>query len=125
MIRFNLRYFVLFMLLLIVEVLIAKFFNDWFVRAFLGDVLVVILIYTFIMTFFNWQPKKVAIGVLIFAFVVEFAQYFKLNSLLGLENNKMANIILGSTFDWLDLLAYSIGFLVILIVESRKRLLLK
>ncbi len=125
MLRFNLRYFVLFVLLLIVEVLIAKFFNDWFVRAFLGDVLVVILIYTFIMTFFSWQPKKVAFGVLIFAFVVEFAQYFELSSKLGLEHNKLASIILGSTFDLLDLLAYSIGFAVILLVESRKQLLLK
>ena len=44
---FNKRYFLAFVALLVIEVLIAKFVTDSFIRPFVGDYLVMILIYLF------------------------------------------------------------------------------
>jgi len=57
--------------------------------------------------------------VLIFSWSVEMAQYFDFVTLLGLKHVRVARIILGSTFDWLDLIAYSIGALTVYWVESK------
>lgn len=63
---------------------------------------------------------KLAVGVLLFSYGVEIAQYFNLVSLLGLQNIKLARIIIGSTFDWLDLVAYTIGWFVIFLTDKYK-----
>lgn len=112
--RINIRYTILFFGLLLAEVLIALFVNDQFIRPFLGDVLVVILLFAFLKIFITKRDLLVALSVLTFAVLIEFAQYFKLNELLGLQDYKLCRIILGSTFDPLDLLAYFLGFIVAL-----------
>ncbi|MFT4601708.1 MAG: hypothetical protein ACI857_001891 [Arenicella sp.] len=118
--RFNYKYGLVFGVILIVEVLIGLFVRDSFIRPFVGDLLVVVLIYTFLMMFFSWNPIKTAIGVFIFACGIEVTQYFQLNKVLGLESNSVADVALGSTFDPLDLLAYAFGTLLIILVEKRK-----
>jgi len=45
----------------------------------------------------------------LFAYLIELGQYFDLVSILKLENYTIARIVIGSTFDVLDLLAYTIG----------------
>ena len=85
--------------------------NDQFIRPFLGDVLVVILLFAFLKIFIRKRNIVVAFSVLLFAVIIEFAQYFKLSELLGLDDYKLCRIILGSTFDPLDLLAYFLGFI--------------
>ncbi|WP_255513245.1 DUF2809 domain-containing protein [Lutibacter sp. Hel_I_33_5] len=99
--------------------MIATFFKDKFIRPILGDVLVVILLFSFCRIFYHGNSIKLIIGVLIFAFIIEILQYFQFASLLGLENNKIAKIVLGSTFDWLDLLAYSIGALLCFPLDNK------
>jgi hypothetical protein len=123
--RLNNTYFLLFILLFITEVLIALFVNDHFIRPYFGDFLVVILIYTFLMIFFKFSKLKTALFVLIFAFIVEIAQYHHLVSVLGLEKNKLARVVLGSSFAVEDLWCYFFGFVFILIAEhyfNRSRL---
>lgn len=119
MLTFRLNYLLAFILLFFIEVIIALYFHDRFVRAFVGDVLVVVLIYSFLRIFLKSRKKNVAIGVFIFAIVIEILQHFKLVEILGLEQIKMAKIILGSTFDWTDLLAYLIGFVGILMFDRK------
>ena len=53
------------------------------------------------------------------AFATEFLQYLKLTTFFGLENNKMAQLILGSVFDPYDLLAYTIGAVIVYFVDTR------
>lgn len=65
--------------------------------------------------------KNAVIGVLIFAFMVEFAQYFKLVEVLGLEGNRLARIVIGSTFDPLDLLAYTLGAIAVVLIEKYRK----
>ncbi|HFC00279.1 MAG TPA: DUF2809 domain-containing protein, partial [Phaeodactylibacter sp.] len=104
-------------LLFLVEVYIAIYVRDDFVRPYGGDYLVVILIYFMVKTFWNEQPFKVAICVLIFSFVVEILQYFKIVEILGLQDIKWARIIIGTGFAWEDLVAYSLGIMTILFGE--------
>lgn len=117
---FKWKYGLVFLCLLMVEVLIGMYVHDTFVRPFIGDLLVVILLYSFAKTFVNLPPAHTAISVFIFALLIELLQLFNLAELLGLEQSKLAKIVLGSTFDPLDLLAYFIGIWICLIAEFRR-----
>ena len=116
--RFNYKFFIATIFLFIIEVLIATklAYIDW-LRAYFGDVLVVILIYTFIQTFFKIDKTKTIFGVFIFACAIEFAQYFHFAELLGLKENKIALIVLGNSFSWIDILCYVFGCLFVLLTS--------
>ncbi len=115
---FNKIYLLLTIIIFFTEVLIALFVKDKFIRPFIGDVLVVILIYCFLRIFLNINHWKIAIGVLLFAFSIEILQYFDYVKLLGLENNRFFSIVMGRTFEWLDFAAYFTGFLLIISAEK-------
>lgn len=118
MIIFKKQYFILAVLLFIIEVLIALFVHDTIIRPYIGDLLVVILIYCFLKSFLNISVLTAAVSVLSFSFVVEMMQYFKIVEVLGLQNNKVAKIIIGTSFAWIDLLVYVLGIAIVLIVEK-------
>ena len=116
--RFNYKFFIATIFLFIVEVLIATklAYIDW-LRAYFGDVLVVILIYAFIQTFFKIDKTKTIFGVFIFACIIEFAQYFHFAELLGLKENKIAMIVFGNSFSWIDILCYVFGCILVLLTS--------
>ena len=116
--RFHKIYFGISLLLFFTEILIAVYAHDRFVRPYIGDMLVVILIYCFIKSFCAIPVWPLAIGVLIFAFLVEVSQYFKMVKLLGLQHNQLVKIILGTSFEWIDLAAYTAGIALVLVVEK-------
>jgi len=117
--HFKKKYLLLTILLFLVEVFIAKFVHDRFIRPFFGDFLVVILLYFFAKTFWNASSKTIAISVLIFSFVVEILQYFKIVEILGLKGNRLAEIVIGTSFSWLDLVAYTLGVLTVYWLDTR------
>ena len=117
MIRFRSTYLIIAILLFLVEILIALFVHDRYVRPYIGDFLVVILIYCFIRSLFNVSVIATAVGTLLFAFLLEALQYFKLVEILGLGNSKFVRVIIGSSFEWVDLLAYTLGILVVILIE--------
>ena len=116
--RFNYKFFIATIFLFIVEVLIATklAYIDW-LRAYFGDVLVVILIYTFIQSFFDFDKTKTIIGVFLFACAIEFAQHFHFAELLGFKDNKIAMIFLGNSFSWIDILCYVFGCILVLLTS--------
>jgi len=116
---FNKYYFALAALLFVTEVLIARYVTNNFIRSYFGDVLVVILIYCFVKSFMNLPVLPLAIGVLIFAFASEFLQYLKIVEIFGLQNSALARTVIGTSFAWLDLLAYAAGITVVLVVEHQ------
>ena len=118
MLKFRKTYFLLTILLFIIELLIALYVHDDFIRPYIGDVLVVILIYCFLRSFWDAKPMTIAISVLIFAFSVEFLQYLRLVDILGLRENKILSIIIGTSFSVVDLIAYLFGFLIIIAAEK-------
>ena len=115
--HFDKKYFLLAVIILVTEVLIAIFVDDKLIRPFVGDLLVVILIYCFLRIFLKVNYLKAAIAVLLFAFLIETLQYFDYVKLLGLENNRILSVAMGRTFEWLDFAAYFAGFLLIIFIE--------
>ncbi|AKG22067.1 ribosomal maturation YjgA family protein [Calothrix sp. 336/3] len=120
MLTFSRKYLFFTLLLFVIEVCIAIFFNDSFIRPFIGDVLVVILIYCFFKTFLQIKSSILALSVFLFACTVEILQYFNFINYLGWQKNQVAAVILGSTFDWKDIIAYAIGCLTVFWLENKK-----
>jgi hypothetical protein len=118
MIRFNKIYFSLTVILFAVEVCIALFVHDRFVRPYVGDVLVVILIYCSVKSFADLPYGQTAVGVLLFAFFIEWLQSIHFVSRIGLGDVKLANILIGNSFAWLDILAYAVGIIIVLLIEQ-------
>jgi Protein of unknown function (DUF2809) len=107
------------MTLFLIEVLIGVFIRDRFIRPFVGDVLVVILIYCFVKSF--WKIRSnIAIGsVFVFACIVEGLQYLNIIDMLGIRQYKLLVIILGSSFDWHDIIAYAVGSAIVIWWENK------
>ncbi|MGL2966121.1 DUF2809 domain-containing protein [Flavobacterium sp. XGLA_31] len=118
MFRFHPRYFLLTLCLFVTEVLIALYVHDTYIRPYMGDVLVVILIYCFVKTFTTLSSKQTALYTLLFSFSIETLQYLNGVELLGLSEYKIARIVIGSSFSWLDILTYILGIAIVLLVEQ-------
>ena len=95
--------------LLAVEIFIGLFVHDGFVRPFIGDVLVVILIYTFIRIFIPEKVRLLPLYVFIFSVAVEILQYFRIVEVLGLQDNRFFSTVIGTSFDIRDILCYFVG----------------
>lgn len=117
--HFNKTYFIITVILFLIEVAIALFIKDQFIRPYLGDVLVVILIYCFVKSLVKISVQKAALGVLLFAFCIEILQYFNLVEKMKLQHNTVAKTVIGTSFSWEDMLAYIAGILIVIIVENR------
>lgn len=117
MFKFNSMYFSLTIAFFLVEVLIALFVHDDFIRPYVGDVLVVILMYCFFKSFLVLPVFPVALSVLAFAFLIETLQGFNMVEKLGLEASKLATVVLGNSFSWVDILCYLAGIGFVLIID--------
>ncbi len=112
--QFSLKYFLISIFIFLIEVLIATKLKDiFFVRAYLGDVIVVILLYTMVKSFFRVNNQKLIGGILIFSCMVEFAQYFNIAEKLGFREGSLMYIVIGNSFSWIDILCYAAGCLLI------------
>ena len=117
--HFNKTYFIITVILFLIEVAIALFIKDQFIRPYLGDVLVVILIYCFVKSLVKISVHKAALGVILFSFCIEILQYFNLVEKMKLQHNTVAKTVIGTSFSWEDMLAYIAGILIVIIVENR------
>jgi hypothetical protein len=115
---FHKYYFLLAILLLSIEVFIGFYMHDALIRLYGGDFWVVILLYCLIKSFINFPVLLTACLVLVFAYAVEVSQYFHLLRLMGLQNSKTAGILLGTSFSFIDLLTYTLGILLVIVVEN-------
>lgn len=118
----SIKYITLFIVLFAIEVIIATYIHDNFIRPYLGDTIVIVLIYAFVMGFFSLghtlsSKIKVAFYVLLFAFIIEALQASSFIYSVGLDDYKWARVILGTSFSWWDMLAYIAGFIAIVSVE--------
>lgn len=91
-----------------VEVLIALI-GEGFLRHTIGDVLATALVYAAILSIFNWRPLVAAFAAFTFSVCVEIVQAVDLIELLNLGSSAIARIVLGTTFSWLDIIAYGTG----------------
>lgn len=115
--KLNVIYLVFTIILFTIEILIAKFAHDEIIRPYIGDLLVVILIYCFVKSLLNTPFFYTAIAVLIFSYLVETLQYFDIVTKLGLAHSKFARIIIGTSFAWIDMAAYTVGIAIVIGIE--------
>ncbi len=114
MIKLSPKYFLLSILFLFIEILIAIYIHDSLVRPYVGDIIVILLIYSIYRSFFSVNIKWVPICIFIFATAVELMQLVNIVSLLGLEDNRIARVVLGTTFDLKDIACYFVGTLLVI-----------
>lgn len=118
--QLRIKYGIAFALLLLIEVIIALYVHDSFIRPYVGDMLVVILVYSFTRIFIPEKCRLLPLYVFLFAAGVEVLQYFKLVYVLGLEDNRFLRIVLGSVFDLKDIACYGAGCILLEVFERKK-----
>ena len=102
-------YLLIFCGLLAVEMGIALFVNDAFVRPYVGDMLVTLLLCCLCRVIIPDKVRLLPVYVFVFAACVEIGQYFDVVALLGLADNRIISIALGRTFSWMDIVCYAVG----------------
>jgi hypothetical protein len=118
---FNKRYFSIALLILCIEVWIALYVHDKVIRPYIGDLLVVIFIYAVIKSFLRLPVLEAALFVLFFSFAIELLQGIQIVDKLGLSNSNVARTVIGTSFSWMDLVAYVVGIAIVLAVERARR----
>lgn len=107
----------IFAVLLLTEVTIALFVRDRFVRPYVGDVLVTLLMCCFCGVCIPRKATAITVGVFLFAAAVELGQYFDIVKQMGLENNKLVSTLLGRTFSLADIICYAVGCLLFFLIN--------
>lgn len=101
-------------LLLAAEIYIGLFVRDGFVRPYLGDTLVVMLIYCIVRTAMPRKCSRFCLlsGIIfLFAVLVELSQLIPLCDLLHIEN-ALLRTLMGTSFALGDIIAYLFGNLI-------------
>lgn len=119
MLTFNIKPFLIFIAFLVIEILIAMYVHDAYIRPFFGDFLAVIALYFLLKTFLNLEEITLALISLGFAYFLEFLQYCEVLKITGLKQYKIIVIILGSSFDWRDIFAYTLGILAVFLFNKK------
>lgn len=108
-------YLIAFIILVGIEVLIGKFAHG-FVRGYVGDMLVVMVIYTFIRIIIPEKFPWLSAAVFLFAVFVEIMQGINIVDKLNITNENV-RIAIGTKFDLSDILCYAVGFMVTEVYE--------
>ena len=116
--RLRMGYGLAALLLFVIEVLIALFVRDRFIRPYGGDILVTLLICCVIRVILPRSYRlPIGGGVLAFAILVEVGQYFGLVYLLGLGHIEFFRILIGTGFSWWDMVCYGAGCILFVAVD--------
>lgn len=113
------KYLILTILLFGIEVYIALYMHDAFVRPFFGDFLAVLFVYCGLRIF----PQTTSLPMILLsvgiAYFLEFLQYIHFLAFTGLGRYRILAVLIGSSFSWWDILAYTIGFIFIYLLEFK------
>lgn len=115
--KLRLIYGATFLLIFAIEICIALFMCDDFIRPYVGDMLVTVLMCCYVRFFI---PEKFGITpllVFIFSLLVEIGQYFDFVKILGLDNNSFISVLHGRTFSFADIICYGIGCVVFAVLD--------
>jgi Protein of unknown function (DUF2809) len=119
MLTFNQKSFIIFIVLFLTEVIIAMYVHDAFIRPFFGDFLAVIAVYYLSKSFLKFSNLTLALSSLLFAYFLEILQYFNFLTYSGLKQYKIIAIVLGTSFAWGDIVAYTLGILFVMFAEQQ------
>ncbi|MFZ7132303.1 MAG: DUF2809 domain-containing protein [Eubacteriales bacterium] len=95
-----------------------------FVREYSGDILWALMIFLLCgFIFRNISTNKAVISSLIFCFLIEASQLYQASWINAIRNTTLGGLVLGYGFLWSDLICYSIGVIIGVVLE--KTLLIK
>ncbi len=114
--KMRLAFLAVFVLLFAVEVLIALFVHDSFVRPYVGDMIVTVVVWSFLRIIFPDKFRLMSLYVMIFAVLVEVGQYFHYTELLGITNPILVTMM-GTSFAWADIACYAVGCVVAAVAD--------
>ena len=117
--KLRILYALMFITLLCVEICIALFVHDDFVRPYVGDALVTVLICCLCRIVIPNRVPALPAYVFVFSTLVEMAQYVDIVGFLGWGNNAFLSTFVGRTFSWVDILCYGVGCAVFWGAEKR------
>ncbi|MGL5436326.1 MAG: DUF2809 domain-containing protein [Lachnospiraceae bacterium] len=121
--RLRIRHLAIFLVLLLIEVIIALFIRDRFIRPYVGDMLVVVLVYFAVRVIIPNGVRGLPFWVFLFAAGIEMLQYFRVVEILGLQHNQLMKTIIGTTFDWNDIICYACGGVAAALYEYAVRII--
>lgn len=113
----RIKYLIAFTILLCIEILIAICVHDTFIRPYVGDLLVVVVLYCIVRVIIPDKYRLIPFWIFVFAAFIECLQYLKWVERFGIENNAFLRILMGATFDWKDIVCYGIGCILLGIYE--------
>ena len=115
MLKRRITWFVL-LILTIALGLASRYFID--IPLFVGDVLWATMVY-FIVRFLlvNKSVRLVAAVSLLFSYAIEFGQLYKAPWIDNIRPTLFGRLVLGSTFNWSDLLSYTVGVGIGILIE--------
>lgn len=102
--------------LLIIEIIIGVFCGG-FVRAYIGDVLIIPLIYCFVRILYTRDNKFLPLAVGGLGILAEVIQYFDFCGIFGIDKGSLLGIIIGSHADFKDIICYLAGVALIYAAE--------
>ena len=95
------------------------------VPLFIGDALWGLMVYFIVRFMFTrWTLKWVAIASLLFCYAIEFSQLYQAPWINNIRHTVLGGLILGETFLWGDMLSYTAGVCIGILIENliRKRI---
>lgn len=117
---FNRSAFAVLLAVTVLEALIATLGKPYpLLRGFVGDVVAVGWAYLVYRTFIRADVLPLAVAALLTGYAVEFGQYLARHFGWRIEQ-PVLRIVLGSVPDWWDMLAYTLGFFLVLLLAGLK-----
>lgn len=110
-------YIISFLVIFCIEVFIALYVRDSFIRPYMGDALVVVLVYSFVRIFIPTGVPPSAVLRFPVRLFCRSTAIFSVSGNFG-NTNRALRIILGSTFDWKDIVCYGAGCIFIFLFEQ-------
>lgn len=114
--RARLIYAAVFAVLFAVEIIIGLYVHDQFVRPYIGDMLVVVLLWALVRMIIPFRAIWLSGAIYVFAVLVELSQMIPLVDFLEIEN-RLIRVLMGTSFAVGDLFAYAAGCIVTAIVD--------
>ena len=89
------------------------------INIYLGDALWAVMIYLFAALLLkDRKPLQIALLSLSFCYLIEISQLYHAPWIDAIRNTRLGGLVLGFGFLWTDIIAYTLGIGVMLVIES-------
>jgi ABC-type Fe3+-siderophore transport system permease subunit len=110
-------YFILIVVTIVIG-LLSRHYS--FIPAFIGDILWALMVYFMVrFIFINKSNRFTILASAGFCYAIEFSQLYKAPWIDSLRQTLFGRLVLGSTFLWSDLLCYTVGIILGVLVDKK------